>query len=457
MLLFKGTLFWKTSEVGDCFKDVTSIPDISYFISMLKTVFALFLVFCSPILYAQNKANDGIPALKPIACDCKKAVNISIDWNTVYGPTIDTKGFGDIQEIPIHDKYSKYYFETEHNSAWYLIKPLHDGELVFDIIPENPSDDYDFLLFKYTDTNFCRDFIARKLIPVRSNISRVSSDDSGRTGLAYTAKIEYETRGKGFAYSKSIPVKKGEHYMLILDNVYDGGKGHTIIFHILKNYHLSGKTLNDDSTPVSATISVLGKNGTVVTKTESDETTGNYNFTTPLQIGGHYTITYYTPHSFFDIKGFTPTTKIKDTVKYKPVVLPTLKENKTYKLKNILFYPDSDEVLPQSLPTLKMLSAILTIHTKMTIRIEGHVNPIGDGKTHYEMDLSERRATTVYNYLVKNGIKKERLSTIGFGGKYPLFICNEIFFKPYPPEYYKQEEKAQQNRRVEIRIISMGE
>lgn len=425
---------------------------------MLKTALAIFLVFCSSLLYAQNKANGGIPALKPIACDCKKAVNISIDWNTTYGPTVDTKGYGDIQEIPVRDKHSKYYFETEHNSAWYLIRPLHDGELVFDIIPENPSDDYDFLLFKYTDTNFCKDFIAKKLIPVRSNISRVTYIDSGRTGLSSTAKIEYETRGKGFAYSKSIQVTKGEKYMLILDNVYDGGKGHTIALHILKNYTFSGKTVDDDSVPVSATISVSGKDGTVITKTESDKTTGDYNFTAPLQMGGQYTITYYTPNSFFDIKNFTPIIKKKDTVEYKPVVLPALKANKTYKLKNILFYSDSDGILPQSLPTLKMLYAILTIHNKMIIRIEGHVNPIGDGNSSYEMDLSQRRARTVYSYLVNKGIKKERLSTIGFGGKYPLhIISNEIFFKPYPREYYIQEEKAQQNRRVEIRIISMGE
>jgi len=426
---------------------------------MLKSFLAILLTLCVTVLYSQTRTKDSIPNLKPIACDCKKAVKLTLNWNTKYGPTIDTKGYGDIQEIPIHDKHSKYYFETEHNSAWYLLNITVDGELVFHIVPENPIDDYDFLLFKYNDTSFCRDFIARKLIPVRSNISRVSDEDSGKTGLSSNAKVEYETRGKGFAYSKSIHVKKGEQYMLILDNVYDGGKGHTIFFHILKNYHLIGKTLDDDSMPVSATVSISEKNGTVITKTESDKTTGDYNFTTPLQIGGQYTITYSTPNSFFDIKSFTPIIKKKDTVEYKPVVLPALKANKTYKLKNILFYSDSDGILPQSLPTLKMLYAILTIHNKMTIRIEGHVNPLdGNGDSYYEMDLSKRRALTVYNYLVNKGIKKERLSIIGFGGKFPLYItANEVFFKPYPPEYYKQEGKAQQNRRVEIRIISMGE
>src|SRR5579863_2985170 len=116
---------------------------------MVKSFLIVFLLFYISVLHSQNIQKDSIPALKPIACDCKNAVDISVGWNVKYGPTVDTKGYGDIQEIPLHDKHSKYYFETEHNSAWYKIKIVQDGELVFDIIPENPHDDYDFLLFKY--------------------------------------------------------------------------------------------------------------------------------------------------------------------------------------------------------------------------------------------------------------------------------------------------------------------
>lgn len=410
---------------------------------MIKSFFSILLIFCISVLYAQSPKKDSIPPPKPIACDCKQAVKLTVVWNTKYGPTIDTKGYGAIQEIPVKDKHSKYYFETEHNSAWYLLKMNAEGELVFDIVPTAPNDDYDFLLFKYNDTGFCRDFLARKLIPVRSNISRVSDEDSGKTGLASNALVEYETRGKGFAYSKSIHVKKGEQYMLVLDNVYDSGKGHTLFFHILKDFNFSGKTFDDDSVPISATISVLGKNGDTITKAVSNKTTGDYDFATPLQIGGQYTLMYYTPNSFFDMKSFNPTTKKKDTVEYKPVILPTLKENKIYKLKNILFYGDSAGFLLQSFPTLEMLYAILIIHNKMTIRIEGHIN--APGYSYDINNLSKRRAQAVYDYLVNKGITKERLSTIGFGGKYPICAnpANDI--------------QEQQNRRVEIRVLSLGE
>ena len=396
-------------------------------------------------MYSQNKAKNIAPKLKLIACDCKKAIKLTINVSTKYGPTVDTKGYGDIQEIPVHDKHSKYYFETEHNSAWYLLTINVDGELVFDIKPVRPTDDYDFLLFKYTDSTFCKNFMMRKLIPVRSNISRVSDEDSGNTGLSPTSKVEYETRGKGFSYSRSITVKKGEQYMLVLDNVYDSGKGHTIFFHTVKEINFSGKTIGDDSLPIAANISVLEKSGKVVAKTKSDKITGEYNFTIPLQIARKYTLMYYNDSSFFDIKTLLVGANQRDSINYKPVVLAKLKEDKAYKLKNILFYGDSSGILPESETTLEGLYDFLIIHNKMKICIEGHIHPSGGRSLNWNQQLSERRAMAVYTYLVNRGIEKERLSTKGFGGTRPLFPGTASEFL------------ARQNRRVEIRIISTGE
>ncbi len=412
---------------------------------MVKSFFsALFILYVS-VLFAQNTKNDSAHPLKPIGCDCKKAVKITVGWNSKYGPTMDTKGFGDIEEIPVKDKHSKYYFEAEHNSAWYLLKMNADGELVFDIVPVDPKNDYDFLLFKYRDSGFCRNFLERKLIPVRSNISRVSDEDSGKTGLSIKAKVEYETRGKGFSYSKSIHVKKDEQYMLVLDNVNDSGRGHTILFHILKEFNISGKTLDDDSMPIAADVTITAKNGTVLAKTESDKTTGEYNLTVPLQMVTQYNLICNTQNSFFDINPFFTGLKQKDTIRYKPVILPKLIAGKKYKLKNILFEPGLAVPLEESYVTMGVLYTILTNHKNMTIIIEGHVNSPGDSTSNVAWNLSVERAKTVYNYLISKGINRERLKTMGFGGRHPIY---------FNPKDWNEEE---QNRRVEIRIISLGE
>ena len=38
--------------------------------------------------------------------------------------------------------------------------------------------------------------------------------------------------GLGDSYSKALTVNKGEVYYLVLDNVYENGKGHTLIIHL---------------------------------------------------------------------------------------------------------------------------------------------------------------------------------------------------------------------------------
>jgi hypothetical protein len=58
--------------------------------------------------------------------------------------------------------------------------------------------------------------------------------------------------------------------------------------------------------------------------------------------------------------------------------------------------------------------------------------------------LSEDRALTIYNYLINKNIDKERMVTIGFGGK------NMIFPNPI------NDAQSKANRRVEIKVISIN-
>jgi outer membrane protein OmpA-like peptidoglycan-associated protein len=81
----------------------------------------------------------------------------------------------------------------------------------------------------------------------------------------------------------------------------------------------------------------------------------------------------------------------------------------------------------------------------MIIRIEGHVHrpgkPVEDSEN---QNLSEYRAKRVYDYLIKKGIEKERMSTIGFSNKYMI----------YPNAVSEKEASA--NRRVEINVLSIN-
>ena len=135
-----------------------------------------------------------------------------------------------------------------------------------------------------------------------------------------------------------------------------------------------------------------------------------------------------------------------------PVRLDTLfntttAPNGNFILQDLNFKPGRHVLVRESIPILKKLLKVLQDHPQLNIDIIGHVCCVDDGrpdgydldtKTH---DLSVRRAHNIFNYLIINGIEKNRLTYDGKGFQEPLFF----------PEL--SEEHQQKNRRVEIRIV----
>ena len=71
----------------------------------------------------------------------------------------------------------------------------------------------------------------------------------------------------------------------------------------------------------------------------------------------------------------------------------------------------------------------------LVVVVEGHTDSIGSDA--YNMKLSQRRANTVRDYMVKKGISPSRIKTEAFGETKPI-ASN------------KTAEGRAQNRRVEI-------
>jgi OOP family OmpA-OmpF porin len=85
---------------------------------------------------------------------------------------------------------------------------------------------------------------------------------------------------------------------------------------------------------------------------------------------------------------------------------------------NVRFKVDSDELTE---PSMKILDNVVTVLNKrkdLKLEIQGHTD--SDGAAVYNQDLSERRALSVKNYLVNNGINRDRLTTIGYGETNPV-------------------------------------
>jgi outer membrane protein OmpA-like peptidoglycan-associated protein len=117
-----------------------------------------------------------------------------------------------------------------------------------------------------------------------------------------------------------------------------------------------------------------------------------------------------------------------------------LGEGKSMQIDEIEFVPGTSEFLSTAEPKLKRLKDFLALNSNVKVEIQGHVNATGEN-TFAAQKLSEARAKRVLNYLVENGISKERLTAVGFGNTKPI----------YPEAKFAYEEQA--NRRVEIKVL----
>ena len=116
----------------------------------------------------------------------------------------------------------------------------------------------------------------------------------------------------------------------------------------------------------------------------------------------------------------------------------SLEPGKNIPLKNIYFEFDKDELMPRSFVELNKLLKIMQNNPKLSIRIIGHTDALGNDI--YNQALSQRRAQAVVNFLTENKIAKNRLFARGEGESRPI-ATNDT------------DEGRAENRRVEFVVI----
>jgi outer membrane protein OmpA-like peptidoglycan-associated protein len=88
------------------------------------------------------------------------------------------------------------------------------------------------------------------------------------------------------------------------------------------------------------------------------------------------------------------------------------------RLYGIHFEVDSDVPKPSATGALERLLAALIAAPDLVVDIEGHTD--SDGEDAYNLDLSNRRAQSVVNWLVAQGINAARLGPVGKGESEPV-------------------------------------
>lgn len=111
-------------------------------------------------------------------------------------------------------------------------------------------------------------------------------------------------------------------------------------------------------------------------------------------------------------------------------------------LGDVLFDYNRASLKPGAQQHLYRLVTFLQEHPEQTVMIEGHTD--SRGSESYNLDLSERRARAVQDFLTSNGISPERIVSRGLGEAYPLASNDTVAGR-------------QQNRRIEIVLPGAGQ
>ncbi len=105
----------------------------------------------------------------------------------------------------------------------------------------------------------------------------------------------------------------------------------------------------------------------------------------------------------------------------------------------ILFGFDRSNLTSEAITNLDKVVEVLREYPDTNIEVQGHTD--SKGTASYNQDLSERRATSVSNYLLQQSVTSSRLTTKGFGENTPKYNNENV-------------EGQTQNRRVEFLITA---
>lgn len=225
---------------------------------------------------------------------------------------------------------------------------------------------------------------------------------------------------------------------------------------------IEGLVMDKDEEPVkNAIIRIVGNDGSNQKEVARDD--GSFSFA--LQRGVKYVMLAGAKGYLNQKQEFASDSTMEDANYWVEFILPSI--SKPSVVENIFYDYDKADLRPESKTALNELIAVLHDNPNVTIEMASHTDRWGSDA--YNINLSERRAKSVVDYLVENGISRDRLQPHGYGKSrpktvtkriarlYPQFkegyILTEEFIKTLSEE--DQQAADQINRRTEFSVLSL--
>lgn len=271
----------------------------------------------------------------------------------------------------------------------------------------------------------------------------------------------YYTTDSANTYSKAVnmqsPINSGaDDFGITFTNVSqpiayytsnrEGGLGDDDIYSIsIKPFTVlvSGVVIDNESrTPAAnATINITNVTKPIILKTGSKGT-----FVTELDLNKVYALTA-TKEKYFksnEIQLITQHISSDTTINITIYLEPIPDEGVEFTLQGIYYDVDKADIRPEAAKVLDSLVIILNNNPQIVIELASHTD--SRAEEDYNLKLSQKRAQSCVNYLLKKGIVKDRLKAVGYGETKLINDCAD--------GVDCNEEQHQQNRRTAFRVLS---
>ena len=340
--------------------------------------------------------------------DCLFAIPLQAD--VAYGPTTAPQGAGRLQEI-VRDKNNRHVFEFEHNTVWYKFVAPYNGDLNIAITQENPMDDYDFLVYKYTDVYFSNHLIQNKIKPIAACLTAVDSATQPRgvtIGMDSTGSRRFLGKEGIGRFVSPIPVKKGEEYYIVLDNVSNKGAGHTIKVSVHVDCFTPTVQFYDPKIKkfIDVDLLILEKN----TDNRAIVKSAHFkNERVRLVPGFDYTL-YAKKDGYFSVfKEFNADICKEDTLLR--FIMKQAKVGTVLPITDI-YFSDDVKLLEVSDTSLLSYVAMFRNHPAMRFKIKGYVQSYGIDMER-DIKMSQTRAEVVRQFFIEHGVEADRMTVAG--------------------------------------------
>ena len=225
---------------------------------------------------------------------------------------------------------------------------------------------------------------------------------------------------------------------------------------------IEGLVMDKDEEPVkNAIIRIVGNDGSNQKEVARDD--GSFSFA--LQRGVKYVMLAGAKGYLNQKQEFASDSTMEDANYWVEFILPSI--SKPSVVETIFYDYDKADLRPESKTALNELIAVLHDNPNVTIEMASHTDRWGSDA--YNINLSERRAKSVVDYLVENGISRDRLQPHGYGKSrpktvtkriarlYPQFKEGDILTEEFIKTLSEEDQQAadQINRRTEFSVLSL--